>query len=203
MPTNFNFRLPQQRSVLADRRAALQNLTQSRRLDIQAGKNELDALDAIAASEQAEYKIRKELEARRQVSSALREIGKIDPIKDQDYFEKYARIMADHPYAQNDQFLKENFIQMGRVHQRAMEGDYLKKEEEQKQKGRLELEGVKSMDRQYEWLQKQAAKAATMVCLVSISGSSPACYVISGRSHRNDSIPAGHGCGVIEGGLCS
>jgi len=46
-----------------------------------------------------------------------------------------------------------------------------------------------------------AAKAATMVCRVSISGSSPACCVISGRSHRNDSIPAGHGYGVIEGRL--
>lgn len=138
----FTFRQPQRLSPLALRRLQLQDVESQRREEIAAGNQELRAMQEMTRLEQEEYKIRQQLATERQVGSAQREVSKLD-VTSPTWREDYARIMSAHPRAAGDKFLNENFNQLGRVYEANMKHFFATEEEEQKQRGRVDMETMR------------------------------------------------------------
>lgn len=143
--TTYQFRQPQtQLNPLAVRRLDLQNVISQRREDEAAGRQELEAMKEMARLEQQEYKIRQDITTQRQVSSAQREVAKLDPLTDPNYQQKYADVMSQHPLAQDNKFLNEAFTAGTRANYRVAQHNFTALEEGQKQAGREDLAWIKA-----------------------------------------------------------
>lgn len=141
----YQFRQPQtQINPLALRRLQLSNVISQRREEEAAGRQELEAMKEMSRLEMQEYKIRQEITKERQVTSAQREIANLDPLNDPHYQQSYAKIMSDHPLAQDNKFLNEAFTDGSRANYRAAQHRFTTLEEGQKQAGKEELAWIKA-----------------------------------------------------------
>lgn len=142
-------------------RSQTQDMIAQRRQEIEYGKTMLEATKQVAEADKEEYKIRMELIKHKQVAAAQEEISKLDPEFDHKWMKTYGEIMARHPYAQGDKDLNEQFIQLGRVNQRAMQALDSQRLEDQKQGGRVALERIKINEAKRVEKEKNLAHAAT------------------------------------------
>lgn len=143
--TTYQFRQPQtQINPLALRRLQLQDVMSQRREEEAAGRQELEAVKEMARLEQQEYVIRQGIQKEKQVTSAQREVAKLDPLTDPHYQQNYAAVMSRHPLAQDNKFLNEAFTDGSRANYRVAQHRFSELEEGQKQAGKEELAWIKA-----------------------------------------------------------
>lgn len=168
MPSNnFTFLNPAEQplSPVAQRRRLLSGMSAQRSAEMAYGRQEQAAMLKLLNDEKEEWAIRQQIVTTREVAEATQKLSNLDPM-DKNWRQDYIRVMAAYPAAQKDQFLNDNFRQLGAMHQAAMNhafADYLEGQHDTHEKERLGIEQKNRIDLNDQEFHEHAAEQGVNV----------------------------------------